>query len=144
MTDDDVLDLLRTRRGVLAPCAKCYGWGVCFYSSTATWRGGMGGQAVTRDVCDLCWGSGDSVERGTDLRALAGKIRALEIESSRRWFSERSGAAMSSMRPHMLAVASELDRMARKRTAPAGLDLFWHRRYVEALASVLRELVGEP
>jgi len=40
-------------------CSGCGGSGYKFYSSTATWRGGAGGQAFTNDVCDKCWGSGD-------------------------------------------------------------------------------------
>lgn len=40
-------------------CVKCGGSGQRIYGSTATWRGGIGGQAMTRGVCDRCWGSGD-------------------------------------------------------------------------------------
>lgn len=40
-------------------CPECVGVGVKSYSSTATWRGGIGGQAFTMDVCDKCWGSGN-------------------------------------------------------------------------------------
>ena len=40
------------------PCRDCTGAGVKNYASTATWRGGYGGQAFTPDVCDRCWGSG--------------------------------------------------------------------------------------
>lgn len=41
-------------------CLKCHGLGVYFYSTTATWRDDnfIAGQAITRDVCDECWGSG--------------------------------------------------------------------------------------
>src|SRR6185436_16912885 len=39
-------------------CLSCGGFGVRVYGSTATWRGGIGGQALTNDVCDKCWGSG--------------------------------------------------------------------------------------
>jgi len=54
----DVLEL----RG-LSPeraCEKCRGFGITMYASTATWRGGIGGQALTQDVCCQCWGSGDA------------------------------------------------------------------------------------
>ena len=40
-------------------CLACGGAGVRSYPSTSTWRGGIGGQAFTTDVCDKCWGSGD-------------------------------------------------------------------------------------
>lgn len=39
-------------------CKRCYGAGTTVYGSTSTWRGGIGGQAMTADVCDQCWGSG--------------------------------------------------------------------------------------
>lgn len=39
-------------------CPECGGAGVRAYGSTATWRGGVGGQAITNDVCNKCWGSG--------------------------------------------------------------------------------------
>ena len=41
-------------------CSECGGSGYCSYSSTATWRGGVGGQSFTNDVCERCWGSGDA------------------------------------------------------------------------------------
>lgn len=40
-------------------CPECAGSGYRVYASTATWRGGIGGQAMTEDVCDQCWGSGN-------------------------------------------------------------------------------------
>ncbi len=39
-------------------CPECNGSGYKLYGSTATWRGGVGGQAMTTSVCDKCWGSG--------------------------------------------------------------------------------------
>ena len=50
-------------RDVRTPCEVCGGWGVVTYGSTATWRGGIGGQAMTPGVCDRCWGSGDEHRR---------------------------------------------------------------------------------
>ncbi len=55
-------------RGVETPCVRCHGSGTIAYGSTSTWRGGVGGQAITTDVCNLCWGTGDSHRRGVDLR----------------------------------------------------------------------------
>jgi hypothetical protein len=40
-------------------CEECGGSGIRCYGSTATWHGGIGGSAMTNDVCDHCWGSGD-------------------------------------------------------------------------------------
>lgn len=53
-------EMLRRRRGVRNPCSKCSGWGVRWYSSGSTWRGGMGTASCALDVCDCCWGSGDA------------------------------------------------------------------------------------
>ena len=51
-------------------CDKCGGSGVVCYGSTATWLGGIGGQAITNGVCDKCWGSGSKLHRWADLRKL--------------------------------------------------------------------------
>ena len=40
-------------------CKDCAGAGVKTYGSTSTWHGGIGGQAMTNDVCNKCWGSGN-------------------------------------------------------------------------------------
>ena len=50
------------------PCTECGGSGIRVYGSTATWRGGIGGQAITHDVCDRCWGSGRADKPWTNLR----------------------------------------------------------------------------
>jgi hypothetical protein len=39
-------------------CPTCQGSGYVYYSDTSTWRGGIGGQVFTHDVCNHCWGSG--------------------------------------------------------------------------------------
>jgi len=49
-------------------CDYCGGTGVMSYGSTATWHGGIGGQAITNDACCYCWGSGDKHRPWTDLR----------------------------------------------------------------------------
>lgn len=51
-------------------CDKCGGSGVVAYGSTATWHGGIGGQAITNGVCDKCWGSGSRLHKWADLRKL--------------------------------------------------------------------------
>jgi hypothetical protein len=59
-------------------CPQCYGEGRRSYPSTATWRGGCGGQAFTTDVCDTCWGTGRTDRRGADLRAIHSQLSNLE------------------------------------------------------------------
>jgi hypothetical protein len=61
-------------RGIQFPediCEKCRGAGVTGYASTATWRGGIGGMAITTDVCDACWGTGSKLRTGLNLRKLS-------------------------------------------------------------------------
>lgn len=61
-------------------CERCCGIGRRTYGSTATWRGGIGGQALTEDVCDSCWGSGRRSKKGWDLRALWAELRTLRAK----------------------------------------------------------------
>jgi hypothetical protein len=65
--DDEVFRRLQWR-GVEDPCETCGGAGSRPYASTSTWRGGWGGSAITRDVCDSCWGSGDKGRPWVNLR----------------------------------------------------------------------------
>lgn len=39
-------------------CPSCSGSGVKMYGDSSTWRRRPAGQVCTRDVCDVCWGSG--------------------------------------------------------------------------------------
>lgn len=57
-------------RGVEQPCAACRGTGWKMYANTSTWRGGIGGNAMTRGQCDRCWGSGDEDRPWTNLRQM--------------------------------------------------------------------------
>lgn len=67
-------------RGVETQCTKCGGLGTRVYGSTATWKGGIGGQSITRDVCDHCWGTGDEHKKGRDLRKIDAAFRTLEMK----------------------------------------------------------------
>lgn len=71
MTDDEHKALWAnfiSRRCVNTPCKECHGLGTKIYGSTATWRGGAGGQMMTTDACDVCWGSGDAAYPWLNLR----------------------------------------------------------------------------
>jgi DnaJ-class molecular chaperone len=50
-------------------CPKCGGTGEYCYSDTTTWRGGIGRQSITKDVCDQCWGTGRKDITGLDLNS---------------------------------------------------------------------------
>jgi hypothetical protein len=67
-------------------CQACEGLGVKTYATTATWRGGIGGAAITVDVCDSCWGSGASSKPWLNLRLVRDnlqkaveKVRSMQI-----------------------------------------------------------------
>jgi hypothetical protein len=55
-------------------CSSCGGEGMKTYSSTATWKGGIGGQSITEDVCDKCWGTGRSDVQGINLKEIYNKL----------------------------------------------------------------------
>ncbi|MGE4497555.1 MAG: hypothetical protein AB7E48_06715 [Deferribacterales bacterium] len=62
-------------------CSKCSGSGVFLYANTATWRsrpGTIAGSAMTSDVCDECWGTGDTERKGRNLKE--DEINALKIK----------------------------------------------------------------
>jgi hypothetical protein len=123
-------------RGVTDPCLSCTGSGRILYPSTSTWRGGMGGSKSTYDVCDTCWGSGDRFVHWTDLRTLRSEeehrinTRALEH------LSDAAGATLSSAGRAVVLMADALERLARKRGAPAADHL---PELARALANTLRK-----
>jgi hypothetical protein len=51
-------------------CSECHGTGYKVYGSTAGLAGGIGGQAITKSICDWGWGSGRSDRKFGDLRKL--------------------------------------------------------------------------
>ena len=57
-------------RFVRDPCSRCKGRGVHSYGSSAGWRGGVSCTMPLVDVCDLCWGTGDALRPGTNLRLM--------------------------------------------------------------------------
>lgn len=63
-------EFVKDERGIYELCKECGGWGKKSYPSTATWRGGIGGQMFTTDVCDKCWGSGDTSRPWPSWRAI--------------------------------------------------------------------------
>ena len=68
-----LVGLARIRAGV--GCPECSATGMRTYGSTSGWRGGGGGQAITRGVCDRCWGTGRTDVTGPDLRAIARELK---------------------------------------------------------------------
>lgn len=133
-------------RGVEVPCPKCHGSGIRMYSSTATWRGGIGGQMCTSDICDKCWGSGDEHRHGVDLRAMTAARSAWEEEQCLQYFASRTGATIGSTRKHMLAIAEILDREEKRRKTPFDAEngAFWWFATLRMVSAALKRFAKEP
>jgi hypothetical protein len=134
-------------RGIEAPCATCDGSGVRVYGSTATWRGGVGGQAVTTGVCDACWGSGDMHRRGANLRAMESAIRnakrAALYEAFVGHIAKATGATLEALgapsRAALEMAAELITKESRRRNLPEWARGFWGQRAMEYTAAALRE-----
>lgn len=63
-----ISDYLKSQRYIETPCPVCRGSGVIVYGNGSTWKGGIGGAAMTPGVCDKCWGTGDAYRKGVNLR----------------------------------------------------------------------------
>lgn len=126
-------------------CPRCQGGGVRWYSSTATWRGGMGGCAMTTDVCDECWGSGRTDRIWANIRKLEQQARDRVVIDGLRWLGEKTGCRRSSrMRIHVRLLAEFCAKQSRKRKIPDGFDAFWWHHHWDALASILNKLAETP
>jgi hypothetical protein len=85
MNTEEFTDYLLILRGVEKEdcCNKCSGLGTAVYGSTSTWRGGVGGLAMTSSVCDKCWGSGSIARPWPSWRAQQSKDRQFELAQKR-------------------------------------------------------------
>ena len=131
------------RRGVEVPCNKCHGLGTYTYPSTATWRGGIGGAAMTIDICDVCWGTGDAHRIGTDIRELEAKRAAWNEEQALSYLSRRFLLNIGRIRLRLRQAGDGAAAQSRKRKIPKGEDEFHWRRDWEAVAHMLRSLGKE-
>lgn len=133
---EDLRALAHSLRGVA--CSTCSGYGRRMYSSTATWRGGMGGAAMTVSVCDKCWGTGRSDRSGPDLRkmeaALHDATRKRQAEDTLLHFSKRIGATLESQRGPLRAVAEKLRRVR--------MGDFWAARAAEHVALAIEDALA--
>ncbi len=120
------------------PCHSCQGSGTVFYGSTATWRSGMGGAAMTPDVCDKCWGSGDVHAPWTDLRRLRDEEDARVKERAAHLLAEACGVGLRTMKTSYAALADILDREGRRRKRPEGVEPFAWDAILRTLSKTLR------
>jgi len=122
-------------------CTKCRGSGVRIYSSTATWRGGMGGAAMTRDVCDECWGTGDQDRHGVDLRAQRDNWNQSVATEAGKLLSESVGGYLTVTHPAINAIAGELEKLASGRTHATRAPFF--DDLAKSLAKTLRKMTTD-
>ena len=81
MSDDLYKRMLEWRHiepSIDTVCSRCNGSGVRVYGNTATWTRGIGGQTMTSDICDKCWGSGKEDKPWINLRILRNRVRDLK------------------------------------------------------------------
>ncbi len=100
------------------PCNKCFGERTIMYSNTSTWRGGIGGAAITEDVCNSCWGSGIQGEPWTNLRELEAYWKQQVHDASLQSFARAAGAGYQFLRPDLDALCVEIEKLSRKRKPP--------------------------
>jgi hypothetical protein len=134
-------------RQIRSPCPTCKGLGRRHYSNGATWRGGVGTCSIEPDVCDSCWGSGDSERPFEDRRKLEAayeqRIREATLE---RWLGERGAltvfgghdAVQQWILGELIAFIDSLERR-RKNPPPYGS---WSA--IDAMRSAMELLLGKP
>jgi len=120
-------------------CGRCHGEGSRTYGSTSTWRGGMGGASISRDICDLCWGTGRSDKTGYNLRKYEETFSiAVQKAASeylvKRLYADRSSPVSQRARDHLLIISDKLSRCRFKEAD------FWLERTRDQLVDLLRTL----
>lgn len=119
-------------------CEVCHGWGVRYYSSTATWGGGMGGAMFTSDVCDRCWGTGSANRVGADLRKMRDQENERVNERAAELFARDLGEGLWSLRNAQRALADLVEAAGNKRKLPEGVDGYGWQAITTLLAKRLR------
>lgn len=124
MTPEMMVEVLRTYRHLRHEtlCDNCKGWGTIWYSSTALWRGGMGGASMTPGVCDTCWGSGTAERPWENLRKNEATERDRVTERAARLLDDTLGQDFTTMVSAQRALADLIDAARRKRKLPPGVD----------------------
>lgn len=126
-------------RGVEHPCTACRGLGCRWYSSGATWRGGMGTATPACDVCDACWGTGDVSCHGVDLREMRDNEEERIATRAAEVLARAVGASMANCRPAISCIINALTKLSNKRGAP---EAPWLPELSQALANTLRRAIG--
>ncbi len=133
-----LLEAFMEWRGIEKLCPQCEGSGSRGYASTATWRGGIGGQMITAAVCDSCWGSGDAARPWANLRKLEAAYRDSRDKSTLDDLLKRLGGGRPEDVLALAVVLRKIDGGAARRTSPG----FWVRHLAgwlgEELATIAK------
>jgi hypothetical protein len=139
----DLLALARRAYGVA--CQECRGYGRRSYSSTSTWRGGMGGASITIGECDICWGTGRTDVTGPDLRMIEQASQEKEREFRQKEFEEWIATNIGRRKQDQFVLRSIigfLGRESRRRKVPEGADEFFYKRACEWLVCFFERIMG--
>lgn len=96
-------------RGVETPCLRCGGSGRCHRRTS-----GMGPGLETMDVCESCWGTGDRLNTGADLRRLLQEEDARVAERAVHALAEAAGAPRRAKSLETVAICAILRDAAEK------------------------------
>ena len=140
------LEIMQEMRGI-APenaCMSCSGAGSKLYGSSATWHGGIGGQAVTSDVCDVCWGSGDRTRPWTNLRTLSA-YAPLHV-TLKRYLASEAGVMSNAENAELEGLFSVMRRKLLNAMSGIGQELnesqiYTYRKMLERLIRLLSKEV---
>ena len=98
---------------------------------------------MTRDVCDVCWGSGEAERPFTNLREWMERDLEMSREQSFKYLQSYLGGNYKTMKSILLHFADLIEKETRKRKIPEGFEEFWYKQYAERFAFVIRRLCGE-
>lgn len=129
----------RRARAGIDNCSVCDGVGTREYFGGG-WRKGMSASTMRVDVCDRCWGSGDSSQPGANIADLEAAREVWKAEQALLHFARETGAAIPSQRAYILAIVDLLNREERRRKTPFKdntQDVFW-RATLRSVSYALR------
>jgi len=111
------------------------------YGSGATYHGGAGTASCERDICDVCWGSGDQENPFSDLlkreQAARERVAAATFED----FCKKVGGYVEPR--HLELMAGFILAAGRKRKLDGDVSPFWWSMFCEIMASQFVTIANE-
>lgn len=122
---------MRVRR-----CSGCEATGRKCYPNTSGWFGGVGGCAITQDLCDTCWGSGDEEYPFRNLREMTERYEARVSQATFDSFLQKLNFQGPHMRAEVQGVVDVLNKVDQGDVLKGKLS-FGVRRMAGLLGSML-------